>query len=59
MVQMIGIKENFENYRAISMQAESPKMLDYFINEYLKFDFKHLISEQQHGFCQDKSLVQI
>lgn len=50
-----GSRENVENYRAICLQSEIPKLLDYFVSRHLTEQYKQLFVKEQHGFLHGKS----
>ena len=51
-----GTKENVENYRAVCLQSEIPKLFECLVTKYISWDCKNVIVNQQHGFSQNKSV---
>lgn len=52
-----GKKDLIENYRSICIQSAIPKLLDCLIGKQLSWQCKGLLSQEQHGFSQNRSTV--
>ena len=51
-----GPKHNVENYRAVCIQSELPKLLDCLVTRLLTWECKNLLIDEQHGFIQGRSI---
>ena len=50
-----GERNLVENYRAVCIQSDMPKILDHLVSQKLAWDFRHIINPEQHGFVRGRS----
>ena len=49
-------KHNVENYRAVCIESELPKLLDCLVTRLLTWECKNILIDEQHGFIQGRSI---